>query len=139
MVEKIRVFCVDDDKAATSFYQLAFSFELDMEFVGSRTSTEGLLKAVEAAQPSILLLDLLMPGCDTLATLSELRACFPSLMVLVVSGLDEGDVVTEAFRRGASGFSLKTMDFSDLTSVIRRTAAGELVNAGPRLAVSFGG
>ena len=139
MVEKIRVFCVDDDKAATSFYQLAFSFEPDMEFVGSRASTEDLLKAVEAAQPSILLLDLLIPGCDTLATLSELRARFPNVMVLVVSGLDDEDVVNEIFRRGASGFSLKTMDFSDLTAVIRRTAAGERVHADPRPALSFGG
>ncbi len=129
---KIRVFCVDDDESTSRFYQHTLNLEADMEFVGSYLSTDGLLQAVEDAKPSVLLLDLLIPGCDTLEALEELRARFPLLAVLVVSGLDDGDVVAEVFRRGASGFFLKTMDLTQLTSVIRRAAAGERVNTGPK-------
>ena len=130
VIRKIRVFCVEDDEATARLYRLTLDVEADMEFVGSRPSTEGLLQELEAVQPSVLVLDLLIPGCDTLEALAEIRAGFPALPVLVVSGLDEGDVVEEAFRRGASGFFLKTMDLTDLTSAIRRTAAGERVNTG---------
>ena len=132
VIKKIRVFCVEDDEATARLYRLTLEVEADMEFVGSRASTEGLLQELEleAVQPSVLVLDLLIPGCDALEALAEIRAGFPALPVLVVSGLDEGDVVEEAFRRGASGFFLKTMDLTDLTSAIRRTAAGERVNTG---------
>lgn len=137
--EEIRVFCVDDHEGTSSLYRLAMELESDMEFVGSLASTEGLLQAVEAARPSVLLLDLVIPGCDTLEALRKLRARFPALVVLVVSGLDAGDIVAEAFRCGASGFLLKTMDLDELTPVIRRAAAGERVNTGPRSARSLGG
>ena len=130
-MEKIRVLCVDDHEATTSFYRLALDLEPDMEFVGSRRSTEGLLQAVEATRPSVLLLDLLIPGCDSLQALAEIRSHFPSLVILVASGLDEGDVVEEVFRRGGSGFFLKSLDLSDLVTMIRRAAAGERVNTGP--------
>jgi DNA-binding NarL/FixJ family response regulator len=130
--ERIRVFCVDDHEETSGFYRIALEFESDMKLVGSLPSTEGLLLAVEATRPSVLLLDLVIPGCDALAALEKLRARFPDLVILVVSGLEESDVVAEAFRRGASGFFLKTMDLRGLTSVIRRAAAGERVNTGPK-------
>lgn len=137
--DRIRIFCVDDHEATTTLYALALSFEPDMEFVGSRTSTAGLVQALAAARASVLMLDLLIPGCDSLEALSDVRAHFPSLIVIVASGLDEGEVVEAAFRRGASGFYLKTMDFTDLTSMIRRAASGERINTGPNPSHSLGG
>ena len=130
--EKLRVFCVDDDPDTSTFYRLALELEPDMELVGSHESTVGLNEAVADARVSILLLDLLIPGCDSLQALADLRARFPDLPVLVVSGLDEPTVVAEAFRRGANGFFLKTMDLGNLVDAIRRTAAGERVHGRSR-------
>jgi DNA-binding NarL/FixJ family response regulator len=135
----IRVFSIDDDEPTSNLYRVAVGFEPDMEFAGSCTTTAGMIQAVEAARPSILLLDLMMPGCDTLAALRELRARFPTLIVLVVSGLDEASIVTEAFLRGASGFFLKTVDLASVISAIRRAVAGERVNTGPKPTVSLEG
>lgn len=129
--DKIRIFLVDDQEEANRFCQLMWSFEPDLELVGSRTTTDGLVEALAATRPSLLVLDLLIPGCDSLAALSEVRARFPSLVVLVASGLDDADIVKEVLRRGASGFFVKSLDLSDLTSLIRRAAGGESLSRSP--------
>src|SRR5262245_4773456 len=90
---KIRVFCVEDDPATSRYYQLALRDEPDLEFVGAQESTDGLLEKVDSLRPHVALLDLLIPGCEPLDTLSELRARHPELVVVVVSGLDDPRVV----------------------------------------------
>lgn len=125
---KIRVLCVEDHEATASFYRLALGLEADIEHVGNRESTVGLVEAVRAARPDVVLLDLRIPGCDSLAALSELRASHPALVIMVVSGLDDPRVVDEAFARGASAFFLKSFDIDELPKAIRRAAAGERVD-----------
>ena len=130
--DKIRVFCVDDDESTVAYYRIAFSIEPDMELVGSSPSTKGLLEAVAAARPTVVLLDLLIPGYDSLEALEELHARWPDLAILIVSGLESDEKVREAFERGARGFFLKATDPTELTAVIRRTAAGERVDTRSR-------
>jgi DNA-binding NarL/FixJ family response regulator len=130
--DPIRVFCVDDDESTVAFYRIAFSIEPGMEFAGSLPSPRGLLAAVEQARPTVVLLDLLIPGHDTLEALAELHARCPELAVLVVSGLESDEAVTRAFECGASGFFLKATDPTQLTAVIRRIAAGERVDTTSR-------
>jgi two-component system response regulator YesN len=132
VTDRIRVFCVDDDESTVAFYRIAFSIEPDLQFAGSLPSTKGLLAAVEEARPSVLLLDLLIPGQDSLAALEQLHARWPELAVLIVSGLESDEAVARAFERGARGFFLKATDPSQLTAVIRRIAAGERVDTSSR-------
>jgi DNA-binding NarL/FixJ family response regulator len=129
--QKIRVLCVEDDEATASFYRISLNLEPDMQHVGNRSSTEGLLEAVRAARPTVVLLDFRIHGSDSLAALSELRAQFPTLVVIVVSGMDDPKVVDEAFARGASAFFLKGIDLERLPQTIRRAAAGERFNSRP--------
>ena len=87
----------------------------------------GLLDTIAETQPSIVLLDLRIPGCDSLAALAEVRARHPELVVMVVSGFDDPEVVAEAFTHGASGFFVKSMDLEALPGAIRSAVAGKRV------------
>src|SRR5262249_7082579 len=74
----------------------------------------------------LLLLDLSMPGMDGIRTLQTLRTEFPSVPILVVSAIEESQVIRQAMDLGAAGFLPKSSPFSVITDAVRAVLAGEL-------------
>lgn len=74
----------------------------------------------------LVLFDLLLPGVTGFDGLILLRNRFPSLPVLVVSGLDNPRIVAEAIRLGASGFVPKRASKQALGRAILDVLNGEL-------------
>ncbi len=72
------------------------------------------LEAVRERNPSVVLLDLRMPGMDGLDVLSRLVESRPEMPVLVVSGEGTMRDVVEALRRGAWDFVSKPVSDSEL-------------------------
>ncbi|HEV8095453.1 MAG TPA: response regulator transcription factor [Burkholderiales bacterium] len=85
---------------------------------------EALEKARDAPRVDLVLLDPRLPGCSGIDALLRLRAEFPALRVLVVSGDEDGDRVIAAMEAGAAGYALKTIKLPELTAVIRFVAEG---------------
>lgn len=73
----------------------------------------------------IILLDLSMQGVTGFDGLMEIRARFPRAPILVVSGMDDAQIVHEAIRCGAAGFVPKAAGKALLTEAI-----GEVLNGG---------
>ena len=127
--KRTRVFCVDDSAATLRLNQLLIDAQPDMECVGIALTTAGLPEEVERTSPDIVLLDYLMPGSSPLETLKDLRARFPELRLLVVSGYDDDSAVDQALAHGATGYFIKTSETSEFMNSIRRAARGERVLA----------
>ena len=72
----------------------------------------------------LVVLDPRLPGCSGLDALIRIRAEFPGLRVLVVSGDEDGDRVLAAMEAGAAGYALKTFRLPELAAVIRFVAEG---------------
>jgi DNA-binding NarL/FixJ family response regulator len=123
----IQVLCVDDDESTVRFYQLAIDEQADMRCVGIKTSLHELAADVERLRPTVLVLDLTMPGWNTLATLAELKRRTPELTALIVSGFEDDSRVTQAFQQGADGFLVKSLHLADVVDAIRRCARGDRV------------
>src|SRR6185436_9002230 len=81
-----------------------------------------ILKTPAAAD--ILLLDLRMPGMHDLAGLRRIRAAWPDLPVVVVSGWAEESDIARAMRLGACGYLPKTLTGTALLDGIREIMAG---------------
>src|SRR5687768_6487532 len=86
---RIRVLCYDDDESTVRFYQLAIDAEPEMECAGVGTGLHDRRDEVERLRASLLVLDLTMPGWDTLAELAELKRDRPQLKALIVSGFED--------------------------------------------------
>ena len=71
-------------------------------------------------------LDLSMCDVSGFDGLMTLRKRFPSLPILVISGLDEPRIVAEVMRYGAAGFAPKSADKATLTGAIAAVLRGEL-------------
>jgi DNA-binding NarL/FixJ family response regulator len=83
-------------------------------------------EALSTTVVDLLLLDLSMPGMDGARTLQALRRDFPSVPILVVSAIEEAQVVRQTMELGAAGFLPKSSPFSAITDAVRAVLAGEL-------------
>ena len=72
----------------------------------------------------LILLDLKMPGMSGYSGLSYLRAQYPSVPVVVVSGTSDGGTIRRCLDFGASGFIPKTTEVEAMREAIRTVLDG---------------
>ncbi|GJD95446.1 response regulator [Methylobacterium iners] len=74
----------------------------------------------------LILLDLAMQGVTGFDGLLSLRARFPRLPILIVSGHEDPRIMREALHHGAAGFVPKAVDKATLTQAIATVLSGAL-------------
>lgn len=87
---------------------------------------EALGQLETAPDPDIVLLDLNIPDASRFSALEQLRADFPSLPVVMVSGSYDRVTVRDALAAGAAGFLPKTLDRKTILDAIRQVLSGEI-------------
>lgn len=71
--------------------------------------------------PSVVLLDLNLPGTDGREVLEEVKATkrLRQVPVVVISASSDPRTIADCYKRGASGYVVKPMDFARLEELIR--------------------
>jgi DNA-binding NarL/FixJ family response regulator len=134
-LRRLKVLIVDDHQLMLAAVRASLSRQEDIEIVGEADSGEKVLPLVAQTGPDAVLLDVRMPGLDGLTVLERLHEQYPSVAVVMLSGIDDPALVRAALERGASAFVLKHVDPRDLGSALRQSVAGsifrplDLVNA----------
>jgi DNA-binding NarL/FixJ family response regulator len=121
----IRVLVTDDQSMVRAGFRLLLSNEQDIEVVAE--ARDG-LEAVEKAarfQPTVVLMDIRMPGLDGLEATRRILASDDTARILILTTFDLDEYVYEALRAGASGFVLKDDPPEQLLAAIRTVAAGD--------------
>jgi DNA-binding NarL/FixJ family response regulator len=99
------------------------------EVVGTASSGSEVLPLVGRRLPDVVLLDLRMPGIDGLGCLQRIREQYPDVKVVMCSMSSDPDQIQGAFKRGACGYILKTINPIDLGSAIRQAVEGTAYHA----------
>ena len=73
----------------------------------------------------LILLDLAMPGVQGFSGLIYLRAQYPDVPIVIVSGTEDPVVVRRAIDFGASGFIPKSLESGEIGRAIQSVLAGE--------------
>lgn len=124
---EMHILLVDDHplfrEALASAITLAFPRSRLHEADGIRSACDLL-----ARTPSIdlTLLDLSMQGVTGFDGLVTIRARFPRVPILIVSGLEDPRIMREAVHHGAAGFVPKAVDKATLTRAISEVLNGSL-------------
>ncbi|MBC3384147.1 response regulator transcription factor [Pseudomonas sp. SWRI179] len=74
-----------------------------------------------------LVLDLRFPGIKSLQVISQLRHEFKRTSIIVVSMVDDRDVISQVMALGADGFIGKNIDPADIADAIMAIREGEVV------------
>ena len=123
----IRVFVADDHGLVLQALRLALDPHPEIEIVGEAKSGSEVLPRVAETNPDLVLLDIRMPGLDGLQVLDRLQKLYTEIKVVMLSGVDDPELATEALRRGAKAFLGKGIDPADVAPVLRQVFEGTLL------------
>jgi DNA-binding NarL/FixJ family response regulator len=125
-MRRLRVLLVDDHPLMLDVLRVVLETQDDISVVGEARSGEKVLALVGQTGPDVVLLDVRMPGMDGLTVLEQLRESFPSVAVVMLSGIEDPELVRAALERGAAAFLLKQLDPRDLAAAIRGVVKGTI-------------
>ena len=109
-----RVLLVDDEKDFVEM--LGLRLEEEGEDVTSACSGQECLDILNEKDIDVVILDILMPGMDGIATLKEIKNRFPLVEVIMLTGHGTTDSAVQGMKLGAFDYLLKPAYFEDLTA-----------------------
>ena len=116
----IRVILVEDHALMRDAVKLVFDGAEDVELVGEVENGNDLLPLMARVACDFVLLDVQVPGLDGLGCLEALAERHPRVKVAMLSAVEDPQVIESAFRRGARGYILKSVNPYDLPGAIRQ-------------------
>src|SRR5499426_3867172 len=120
----IRVGIVDDHAIVRSGLKQFISDQVDLRVTGEASDGAGALQLARQGEVDVLLMDLAMPDQSGVDALAAIKARFPDLPVLNLSGYPETHYATTLLRQGASGYLNKECDPEEIATAIRTVARG---------------
>jgi NarL family two-component system response regulator LiaR len=124
-VETTRVAIVDDHAMVRSGLAAFLSVSDDFELVGEAENGQQALRLCAEQQPDVVLMDLIMPGMDGVATTRAIRERFPQIRVIALTSFPEDRLVQDVLEAGALSYLLKNVGADDLARAIRAARAGQ--------------
>ena len=112
MSEKSKVLVVDDEEIVRISYTRALADDdckVEVAWNGAQA-----LQAVERHPVDVVLLDLRMPGMDGMAVLKAIKAQWPEIEVVVITGNPSVDSAKAAIALGAYDYLAKPVDPDDI-------------------------
>jgi two-component system response regulator DevR len=125
-MRRLKVLAVDDHRLMLDAIRAMLAREDDIYVVAEADTGDKVLPLVGQTGPDVVLLDVRMPGMDGLAVLEQLRERYPSVAVVMLSGIDDPTLVRAALERGAAAFVLKHVDPRDLAAAVRQVVGGAI-------------
>jgi len=117
---KARPILVVDDDSAIRDSERQILADNGFRVVEARDGAEA-LRAIDVEQPSLILLDVQMPGIDGPTFARELRTRLRRVPLVILTGVP--DPKREADRCNAEAFLRKPFDADELVRVVRRFAS----------------
>ena len=120
---KARLLIADDH---TLLAEACKSFlEPEFEVVGIVDNGRALLRLASELRPEVVILDIGMPQLNGLDAGDQIKQLLPATKLVFLTMNLSPEVAAEAFRRGASGYVVKSSAAAELVRAIRRALRSE--------------
>jgi NarL family two-component system response regulator LiaR len=123
--EAIRVLIVDDQAIVRKGIRALLAQVEDIKVVGEAGDGQEAVAQVEALQPDVILMDLVMPRMDGIEAIRQITDRHEEAGILVLTSFSGDDKVFPAIKAGALGYLLKDSEPADLLQAIRQVHRGE--------------
>lgn len=117
---KVRVLLVDDEKEFVD--ALSERLELRLFEVKTSYSGEDAVDLVRQADVDVVVLDVLMPGKDGIATLMEIKKAKPLVQVIMLTGNATVETAINGMKQGAYDYLMKPTETEELVRKIEGAA-----------------
>ncbi len=116
---------VDDHAIVREGFKRLIEMENDLDVVAECRNADDAVEAVGRRRPDLVVLDLSLPDGSGLPLIEHLLSVTPLTHVVVLSMHDGEPYVSEALRRGASGYVTKGAGPEELIAGLRAVMRGE--------------
>jgi two-component system, NarL family, response regulator NreC len=120
----VTVVLADDHPVVRSGLRMLLEAEKDIEVVAEAGDVDAARRSVLGYKPTVLVLDLNMPGGSSLEAMPSIEKASPATSVVVLTMQDDPAFAREALRAGARGYVLKQSAGTELVQAIRAAADG---------------
>lgn len=120
----IAVYIVEDNAPAREILTEWMSHTSGFKCVGAHDSVEQALEDMPAKKPSVVLMDINLPGMSGIEGVRRLKPLLPDTQFLMLTVYEDADHVFEALEAGATGYLIKQTPRSELVASIRDVYAG---------------
>jgi DNA-binding NarL/FixJ family response regulator len=121
---RIRVSIVEDNRGTRESLTELLGRAPALRFVSAHSSGEDALKQIPGNMPDVVLMDINLPKMNGIECVRQLKQQLPKTQVLMLTTYEEGDLIFDSLRKGASGYLLKNMLPAELIQAIEQVHAG---------------
>jgi len=116
-MNQTNIYIVDDD----IFLSKMIKISLNKLFkVKSFEKAEDAISSIVLEKPTLLLLDIELPGMNGIQALKEIKSVSPETVVMMLTGREDIDLVVTAIKNGASDYIVKPVDSKTLVAKITK-------------------
>src|SRR5262245_21497767 len=123
-MSKRSILVVDDDKS-TRDYLAAFLGASGYSIECLATGDEVIGRLAAGYSPALILLDVMLPGKDGIEVLANVKAMYPKIPIVILSGIGQIKTVVEAMKMGASDYLTKPFEEEALELAIENALEKE--------------
>ena len=122
---QVRVLIADDHPLFRAAMCQALSDIVASDLLQASSLDETLAQLDAHPDIDLVFLDVKMPGNDGLTGLSEIRARYPDVLVVVVTAFEDPVLIRKAIALGACGFIPKSASIDCISQAVERVLDGE--------------
>lgn len=122
----IRILVADDHAIVRQGLRALIDTEPGMRLAGEAEDGVAAASLARELQPDVILLDMIMPRQDGLATIAQIKGERPDARILVLTSFAEDEHVFPAIKAGALGYLLKDSSPQQLIQAIRDVYEGNV-------------
>jgi two-component system response regulator NreC len=124
-VGRTTIVLADDHAVVRSALRMLLEAEPGFEVVAEAGDAEGAARYVRGHKPSVLVLDLNMPGRSSLEMIPAIKEASPKTQIVVLTMQAETAFARQALQAGVVGYVLKEAADDELVQAVRSASAGE--------------
>jgi two-component system response regulator NreC len=123
--ETITLVLADDHTVVRNALRMLLDAEPNFEVVAEAGDADTAVRYVRGHKPTVLILDLNMPGRSSLDAVPDIRAASPHTEIVVLTMQNEPAFARRALQAGVRGYVLKEAADAELVQAVRSAAAGD--------------
>jgi DNA-binding NarL/FixJ family response regulator len=120
----ISVCIIEDDHGLRETLAALLNGTTTFRCSGAYATGEKGLPGILADKPDIVLMDINLPGMSGIECVAKLKARIPALHILMLTTYEEGDLIFNSLRAGASGYMLKDSTPEELLQALDDVHSG---------------
>ncbi len=126
MVNKIKVFLVDDHQIMLDGIKALLKNDKQIEIIGEFTRGSQVIEKLAQISPDIIITDIHMPEMNGIELTNIVRKNYPAVKILALSMSGEEGMITEMVDAGISGYVIKNTGKEELRGALLKIMKGEV-------------